>query len=127
MPKLQQSWVRSQHPPTQWNLRGGRCSSVEYSTEKKKNQKNPPEFKYCLFPVGFQSVNDYCYAYFPTKICVKGLRSEMDFLEFLNDSKILRFLASIRKFSHYSERGPGGRGGGVVCCTCACVNKYMYY
>ncbi len=27
--KLQQSWVQSQHPPTQWNLRGGRRSSVE--------------------------------------------------------------------------------------------------
>jgi hypothetical protein len=23
MPKSQQSWVRSQHPPTQWNFRGG--------------------------------------------------------------------------------------------------------
>ncbi len=31
--KSQQSWVRSQHPPTQWNLRGGRRSSVEYSTK----------------------------------------------------------------------------------------------
>jgi hypothetical protein len=28
----EQSWVRSQHPPTQWNLRGGKSSSVEYST-----------------------------------------------------------------------------------------------
>ncbi len=37
----QQSWVRSQDPPTQWNLRGGRRSSVEYSTQKKKNPKNP--------------------------------------------------------------------------------------
>ncbi len=33
--KSQQSWVRSQNPPTQWNLRGGRWSSVEYSTWKK--------------------------------------------------------------------------------------------
>jgi len=24
-----QSWVRSQHPQMQWNLRGGRLSSVE--------------------------------------------------------------------------------------------------
>jgi hypothetical protein len=23
-PKSEQSWVQSQHPPTQWNLRGGR-------------------------------------------------------------------------------------------------------
>jgi hypothetical protein len=29
--------VRSQHPPTQWNLRGGRWNSVEYTTLK--NQK----------------------------------------------------------------------------------------
>ncbi len=29
MPKSQQSWVRSQHPPTKWNLRGGRWSSGE--------------------------------------------------------------------------------------------------
>ncbi len=27
MPKSQLSWVRSQHPTTQWNLRGGRWSS----------------------------------------------------------------------------------------------------
>jgi len=26
----QLSWVRSQHPPAQWNLRGGRLNSVEY-------------------------------------------------------------------------------------------------
>ncbi len=31
--------VRFQHPVTQWNLRGGRWSSVEYSTKK---EKNPP-------------------------------------------------------------------------------------
>ncbi len=28
------SWVRSQHSSAQWNLRGGRWSSVEYSTKK---------------------------------------------------------------------------------------------
>ncbi len=28
MPKSHQSYVRSQHPPAQWNLRGGRRSSV---------------------------------------------------------------------------------------------------
>ncbi len=28
MLKSQQFWVRHQHPPTQWNLRGGRWSSV---------------------------------------------------------------------------------------------------
>jgi hypothetical protein len=30
IPKSQQSRVQSQHPPTQWNLRGGIWSSVEY-------------------------------------------------------------------------------------------------
>ncbi len=34
-------WIRSQHPPTQWNLRGGRWSSVEYSTQNKKIPKIP--------------------------------------------------------------------------------------
>ncbi len=47
MPKSPQSWVRFQHPPTQWNLRGGRWSSVEYSTSK-KIQKIPP-LKYRLW------------------------------------------------------------------------------
>jgi hypothetical protein len=32
MHKLQRSWVRSQHPSAQWNLRGGRWSSAEYCT-----------------------------------------------------------------------------------------------
>ncbi len=32
MPKSQRSWDQSQHRPTQWNLRGGRWSSVEWST-----------------------------------------------------------------------------------------------
>jgi hypothetical protein len=36
MPKAQQSWVRSKHPPTQWNLRGGRWISVEYTDKKEK-------------------------------------------------------------------------------------------
>ncbi len=44
MTKSQHSWVRSQHPLTQWNLRGGRWSSVEYSKLKKKIQK-PPVYK----------------------------------------------------------------------------------
>jgi hypothetical protein len=29
MSKSQLSWVRSHYPPAQWNLRGGRLSSVE--------------------------------------------------------------------------------------------------
>ncbi len=39
-------WVRSQYAPTQWNRRGGRCSSVvEYSTyyKEKKSKKSPCE------------------------------------------------------------------------------------
>jgi hypothetical protein len=35
MPKSQLFWARSQHPPTQWNLRGGTRSIVEYSSLKK--------------------------------------------------------------------------------------------
>ncbi len=42
MHQLQQSWVRSQHPSAQWNLRGGRWSSVEYST--KTNKKSPKKY-----------------------------------------------------------------------------------
>jgi len=38
IPKSQQPRVRSQHPPTQWNLKGGRLSTVN----KVKNPKNPP-------------------------------------------------------------------------------------
>jgi len=41
MHKLQRSWVRSQHPSAQWNLRGGRWSSAEYCKNKKK--KIPPK------------------------------------------------------------------------------------
>jgi hypothetical protein len=29
MPKSQQSWVGSRHPPTQWNLRGGEIKKYE--------------------------------------------------------------------------------------------------
>ncbi len=43
MHQLQRSWVRSQHPSAQWNLRGGRWSSAEYCTEQKR--KNPPKEK----------------------------------------------------------------------------------
>ncbi len=39
MHQLQRSWVWSQHPLAQWNLRGGRWSSVEYRTKKKSPQK----------------------------------------------------------------------------------------
>jgi hypothetical protein len=35
--KSQQSWVQSQHPPAQWNLRGGIWSSVGESIYKKKH------------------------------------------------------------------------------------------
>jgi hypothetical protein len=36
MHQLQRSWVRSQHPSAQWNLRGGRGSSAEYCTKEKE-------------------------------------------------------------------------------------------
>ncbi len=49
MHQLQRSWIRSQHPSAQWNLRGGKGSSAEYSMKKKspqkiylKNLKTPP-------------------------------------------------------------------------------------
>ncbi len=41
MHQLQRSWVRSQHPSAQWNLRGGRRSSAENRTKEK--EKNPPK------------------------------------------------------------------------------------
>ncbi len=61
MHKLQRSWVRSQHPSAQWNLRGGRWSSAEYCTNKKKKipQKNilkKPSFLWSTL----------CYHYSPT-------------------------------------------------------------
>ncbi len=37
MPKSLQSWVQSPQLPTQQNLRGGRCSSIEESTLKIQN------------------------------------------------------------------------------------------
>jgi hypothetical protein len=36
MPELQLSWVRSQHPPTQWNLRGGDEAVLNKVLEKSK-------------------------------------------------------------------------------------------
>ncbi len=39
MAKSQQSWVWSHHPLTQWNLSGGRGSSVEYGTVHRKKAK----------------------------------------------------------------------------------------
>jgi hypothetical protein len=55
MPKSQQSWVRSQHPSTQRNLRGGRWSSVEYSTQRKKKSKNPSVYIY--FPLELYNIH----------------------------------------------------------------------
>ncbi len=45
MPKSQQSWVRSQNPPTQWNLRGCRWSVVEKPIRKEKNPNKSPPLK----------------------------------------------------------------------------------
>ncbi len=47
MHQWQRSWVRSQHPSAQRNLRGGRWSSAEYS--KKKSPKNI--FKKLLYSI----------------------------------------------------------------------------
>ncbi len=38
MLRSQLSWVRSQHPPTQWNLRGGRWSSSVGSLSERDNR-----------------------------------------------------------------------------------------
>ncbi len=43
MPMSQQSYVWSQHPPTQWNLRGGWWSSVGQYIEEKKPKILPVE------------------------------------------------------------------------------------
>ncbi len=40
---------RSQHPPTQWNLRGGRWSSVEYRTLNKSKKIPPLKFLFLTF------------------------------------------------------------------------------
>jgi hypothetical protein len=49
MPKSQQSWLRSQHSLTQWNLRGGRRSTVEKITERIQKRIPLLEF-YFKFP-----------------------------------------------------------------------------
>jgi hypothetical protein len=36
MPKSQQSWVLSQHPPTQWNLKGAADEAVLNNVHQKK-------------------------------------------------------------------------------------------
>ncbi len=40
MHQLQRSWVRSQHPSAQWNLRGGKCAVLNIV---RKKIKNPPK------------------------------------------------------------------------------------
>ncbi len=52
---------RSQHPLTQWNLRGSRWSSVEYRTLKIRKRNNPPLTKY-FFADFFPLVNLYSIA-----------------------------------------------------------------
>jgi hypothetical protein len=100
MPKSPHSWVRSQHPPQCW---------IQYILKKSKKIHLSLNVVFFL-PVGFQSGKDYCYTYFPTKVCVKGLRSEMDFLVFFYMNQRYWFI------SHNSYNDPGGRRG-VVCCT----------
>ncbi len=40
---MQRSWVRSQHPSAQWNLRGGRWGNAEYSTVCKQQHSGAGE------------------------------------------------------------------------------------
>ncbi len=77
MPKLQQSWVRSQHPPTQWN---GRWSIVELRTLKEKKT--------------FFTVQKLAYRIF--------VFVENCLLEFFNDSLSLLWRASF-KFAHFTH------------------------
>ncbi len=51
MPKSQQSWDRSQHPPAQWNLRGGRLKQCWIQYIENKLKKSPCKFMYLLVPV----------------------------------------------------------------------------
>ncbi len=46
MPKSQQSWVRSQHPPTQWNL--GAADEAVLNTV---HEKNPPVILFVVMAV----------------------------------------------------------------------------
>ncbi len=49
MHQLHWSWVRSQHPSAQWNLRSGRWNSVEYSMKKNyKDTKTKCRLYWCL-------------------------------------------------------------------------------
>ncbi len=69
MHQLQRSWVRYQHLSGQWNLRGGRWSSVKYSTKKTKNspkqywKKNRQRSRSILLSQsrGYTSINRYAY------------------------------------------------------------------
>ncbi len=99
-----------------------------------KIQKNPPEFKCCLLPVGIQYGKDYCYTYFPTKVCAKGLGSEMDFFVFFTWIKDTDSCFHIQMFSGFDKnffiihiRTLGGGGGWSVVPdfwnSVSCVNK----
>ncbi len=110
MHQLQRSWVRSQHPSAQWNLRGGRWSSAEYCTKKKfkKSPKIPPcwrmlgsnperlRFKHWQSNATTLGKISSAWAWWmihlmreerrQTFISFKGLGNEADFLGFLHKS-----------------------------------------
>ncbi len=57
MHQLQRFWVRSQHPSAQWNLRGGRWRSAEYTVVRKKKWKSPPPQKKKINLSAFSKAN----------------------------------------------------------------------
>ncbi len=86
MHKLQRSWVRSKNPSAQWNLRGGRWSSAEYCTNKKKKipQKNIEKKKnnltgWILCPLTLQCFQVVC-----AKSCAACLKKIIHNLRFLH-------------------------------------------
>jgi hypothetical protein len=71
MPKSQLSWIRSQHPPTQWNLRGGRWSSLNKVLKKSKKIYPFQKIKQCyffLFSIGWHCLAGFLKSIFYDKI-----------------------------------------------------------
>ncbi len=74
MHQLQWSWVRSQHPTAQWNMRGGRRSSAENST-KKAITLNPGAWAGCT-DTGSGVPASEGRTYRPRDACPKGASSK---------------------------------------------------
>jgi hypothetical protein len=85
MPNFQQSWARSQHPPTQWNLQGASNEAVLNKVHK-KSKKSP----FFYFPQLRQVCQDAAYCrhenynnelmlrHFPAKDGILFLQMERD-------------------------------------------------